>query len=251
MKFTVPRTSDSNDLFTKGTHPSPPSPSPSASKNWVNMSTSLACHASGSSSAAVQNAQDMQAVTRDMQGGSAQSVQNVLHPKRWRRGHKASQRAERIGRAAHVLHAPVTWFASIHLWFFHLLLLDRQMVRRGGFLVHHRGFILRRRGGWRLLLLLLGRRRWWLLLLLLGRRRWWLLLLVVLRRWWRDWIPLPLLLHIRIFPRFLLVRQRLLPVQLAALLPILPALLPVVRRLVRHLVLRRILRRRQLRGHGL
>ena len=68
-------------------------------------------------------------------------------------------------------HAPVTWFASVHLWFFHLLLLDRQVVHRAGFLGHHGGFILRRRG-WRLLELCLGRRWWWVQLLLLGRR-WW------------------------------------------------------------------------------
>ena len=44
-------------------------------------------HASGSSSAAVQNAQDMQhmqAVTTDMRGDSAESVQNVWNTKRWR-----------------------------------------------------------------------------------------------------------------------------------------------------------------------
>ena len=58
-------------------HPSPPSPSPCASENWVNMSTSLASHASGSSSTVVQNTQDMQAVTNDMWGNSAESVQNV------------------------------------------------------------------------------------------------------------------------------------------------------------------------------
>ena len=147
-------------------------------------------------------------------------------------------------------HAPVTWFASVHLWFLHLLLLDRQVVHRGGFLGQHGGFILRRRGGWRLLVLSLGRRWWWVRLLLLGRRWWWLLLLVVLRRWWRDAIRLPLSLHTRIFPLLFLI-PRLLPVQLAVTLPILPVLLPVLQRLVRHGVLRRILRRRQLRGHGL
>ena len=198
------------------------------------MSTWLASHALGSSSAAVQNTQDMQAVTRDMRGDSAQSMQNVLHSKRWRGRHNARQRAEQIRRAANLLQAPVTWFASVHLWFFHLLLLDRQVVHRGGFLRHHGGFILRPRGRW--------------LVLLLGRRWWSLLLLVVLRRWWWDGFRLPLLLHIRIFPRLLLVLQRLLPVQLAVPLPI---LLPVLRRLARHRVLRRILRRRQLRGHGL
>ena len=51
-------------------------------------------------------------------------------------------------------HEPVTWFASVHLWFFHLLLLDRQVVHRAGFLGHHGG-ILRRRGDGGIL------GRWW------------------------------------------------------------------------------------------
>ena len=145
-------------------------------------------------------------------------------------------------------HAPVTWFASVHLWVFHLLLLDRQVVHRAGFLGHHGGFILRRQG-WRLLELFLGRRWWWVQLLLLGRQWWWVVLLVVLRRWWQDAIWLRIRLHTRFFPLLFLV-PRLLPVQLAVPLPILPILLPVLRRLVRHRVLRRILWRRQLRGHG-
>ena len=70
---------------------------------------------------------------------SARNVQNALHTRRGRRGHMERQHAERVKRAAHVLHAPVTWFASIFLWFFLLLRLDRRVVRRGGFLVRRRG----------------------------------------------------------------------------------------------------------------
>ena len=55
--------------------PLPPLPS----ENWVNMCTSLASHALGSSSAAVKNAQDMQAVTRDMQGDSAERAKRFEH----------------------------------------------------------------------------------------------------------------------------------------------------------------------------
>ena len=146
-------------------------------------------------------------------------------------------------------HAPVTRFASVHLWFFHLLLLDRQVVHRAGFLGHHGGFILRRRV-WRLLEMFLRRRWWWVQLLLLGPWWWWVVLLVVLRRWWRDAIWLPVRLHTRFFPLLFLV-LRPLPAQLAVPLPILPILEPVLRRLVRHRVLRRILQRRHLRGHGL
>ena len=186
----------------------------------------------------------MQAVTKDMPGDGAKSVQNVWNTKRWRQGHIGRQHAERIGRAQ----APMTWFASVHLWFFHLLLLDRQVVHRAGFLRHHGG-ILRRRG-WRLLELFLGRWWRWVQLLWLGRRWWWVVLLVVLRRWCRDATRLPLRLHTRFFPLLILV-LRVLPVHLAVPLPILPILLPVMRRLVRHRVLRGILRRRQLRGHGL
>ena len=229
------------------TPPLPPTPSPSASENWVNMSTSLASHASGSSSAAVQNTQYMQhieAVTRDMPGDSAKSVQNAWNTKRWRQGHiRRKRRNEYDAR-----HAPATWFASVHLWFFHLLLLDGQVVHRAGFLGHHGG-ILRRRG-WRLLGLFLGWWWRWVQLLWLGRRRWWVVLLVVLRRWWRDAIRVPLRLHTRFFPLLILV-LRLLPVHLAVPLPILPILLPVLRRLVRRRELRGILRQRQLRGHGL
>ena len=139
----------------------------------------------------------------------------------------------------------MTWFASVHLWFFHLLLLDRQVVHRAGFLGHHRG-ILRRRGDWGIL----GRWWRWVQLLWLGRQWWGVVLLVVLRRWWRDAIRVPLRLHTRFFPLLILVLP-LLHVHLAVPLPILPILLPVLRRLVRHRVLRGILRRRQLRGHGL
>ena len=59
----------------------------------------------------------MHAVTRDMRGDSAQSVQNVWNTKRWRQGHRDNVRNEYDAR-----HARVTWFASVHLWFFHLLL---------------------------------------------------------------------------------------------------------------------------------
>ena len=193
------------------------------------MSTSLASLSASqawASSGAVQNAQDMQAVTRDIHGDSARNVQNALHTRQWRRGHMGRQRGERMKRAAHVLHAPVTWFASIVLWFFLLLLLDRRVVRGGGFLM-------RRRGGGQLLLLL------------------------VLRRWWRRGIPVRLgqLLHLHIpWP---LVQQLLL-----VLLPLLPVQIPpgrvrwrVLRRVLRLLrprVLRRIIRHwRQLRGHSL
>ena len=139
----------------------------------------------------------------------------------------------------------MTWLASVHLWFFDLLLLDRQVVHRAGFLGHHTG-ILRRQGDGGIL----GRWWRWVQLLCLGRRWWGLVLLVVLRRWWRDAIRVPLRLHTRFFPILILV-LRLLPVHLAVPLPILPILLPVLRRLVRHRVLRGILRRGQLRGHGL
>ena len=147
-------------------------------------------------------------------------------------------------------HADVTSFASILLWFFLLLLLDRHVFRRGGFLVRRGGFLVRRRGGWRLLLLLRLRRWWWRLLLLL-----------VLRRWWWGGIPVPLgaLLRLQIpWPlvlRLLLQLQQLPPVRLPVLLPVLPVLVPLLRRTLRFVqprVLRRILQQwRQLRGHSL
>ena len=114
----------------------------------------------------------------------------------------------------------MTCFASVHLWFFHLLLLDRQVVHRAGFLGHHKG-ILRRRGDKGIL----GRWWRWVQLLWLGRRWWGVVLLVVLRRWWRDAIRVPLRLHTRFFP-FLILVLLLLPVHLAVPLPILPIRLP-------------------------
>ena len=198
----------------------------------------------------------MQAVTRDMRGDSAEACKTSGT----RSDGARDTSGDNVRNEYDARHTPVTWFASVHLWFFHLLLLDRQVLHRAGFLGHHslhragflgqHGGILRRRG-WRLLELFLGRRWRWVQLLWLRRRWWWVVLLVVLRRWWRDAIRLPLRLHTRFFPLLILVLRLLLPVQLAVPLPILPILLRVLRRLVRHRVLRRILRRRQLRGHGL
>ena len=39
-------------------------------------------------------------------------LQNALHTKRWRRRHAERRCAERVKRATHVLHVPVTWIAS-------------------------------------------------------------------------------------------------------------------------------------------